>query len=519
MRRKFRVLWEHMLGGAPSPGSGGTPHLQSINTSETDLTLGEDTSNEALPSFRRGSRARSRSKLQEAKGGLGEQMSFGYSYNSWGADSDERNLSQRSLDELNLTTLPPSPKEASSLVDKTLNGDDDDNSNDVEERLVMPDKDMSEDTDVDEVSFASEQELQAQQEKSSESSYATLTFGSELMVFAPPQRRFLFIFPERWERWLAPFDDFLIEYCQKPRGLFFTYLSLLITAMTTIEISIAVPMVLYVAGWDGLGTEFTWLALMTTLTSQIPKRFLWRFRPYMVGRAELRRKDETSSFPSRAVTCGLVYGYGICYAYLYHNHTLNIRWWMPLLVLALILLSSFARINLGVHYPSDCVGGILQGVIICLLGTLLWQADLVGCASCRNNSCYGEGDKRIMWDTMGRANWWVFALTAFGLILLIFASIVKPIEFWVKCDRVFGMLFPCILFQITFLCPGAHNGHSALPPPHWPPDWYSYLYGIAFALLFTGLGVLNGGRWPYLSACFFFASNFAAILWWRLFIT
>lgn len=57
--------------------------------------------------------------------------------------------------------------------------------------------------------------------------------------------------------------------------------------ITTIEISIAIPMVLYATGWDGLATALTYLAITTTFTSQIPKRFVWRFRPYMVGRAEL----------------------------------------------------------------------------------------------------------------------------------------------------------------------------------------------------------------------------------------
>jgi hypothetical protein len=52
-----------------------------------------------------------------------------------------------------------------------------------------------------------------------------------------------------------------------------------------IETGIATPFVLYVLGFDGLATELSYLMLLLALFSQIPKRFLWRYRPYMVGRA------------------------------------------------------------------------------------------------------------------------------------------------------------------------------------------------------------------------------------------
>ena len=63
-----------------------------------------------------------------------------------------------------------------------------------------------------------------------------------------------------------------------------------------------------------------------------PESHLFRFRPYVVGRAEGRRKDATSSFPSRAVTCGVVYSYGLCWCIAVYT-TGTVEWWMPLVVL------------------------------------------------------------------------------------------------------------------------------------------------------------------------------------------
>lgn len=73
------------------------------------------------------------------------------------------------------------------------------------------------------------------------------------------------------------------------------------------------------------------------------------------------RSSSTSSFPSRAVCCSVVYGFAICYAYCYFTDEGQVVWWwMPELIIVMFLLASFARIYLGVHYPSDCVFGALQ---------------------------------------------------------------------------------------------------------------------------------------------------------------
>ena len=49
--------------------------------------------------------------------------------------------------------------------------------------------------------------------------------------------------------------------------------------MVAIEISMALPFALFMLGEDGIAIEFCYFALMLCIVSQIPKRFIWRWRP------------------------------------------------------------------------------------------------------------------------------------------------------------------------------------------------------------------------------------------------
>ena len=61
--------------------------------------------------------------------------------------------------------------------------------------------------------------------------------------------------------------------------------------MVAIEISMALPFALFMLGEDGIAIEFCYFALMLCIVSQIPKRFIWRWRPWMVGRARKVRES------------------------------------------------------------------------------------------------------------------------------------------------------------------------------------------------------------------------------------
>ena len=84
--------------------------------------------------------------------------------------------------------------------------------------------------------------------------------------------------------------------------LHFAYPCCFFVVFTTIEFGIMLPFVLHGLGIDSLATLFTYIAVALGIIPQIPKRFIWRSRPYMVGRAIKLNKAGTSSFPSRAVT-------------------------------------------------------------------------------------------------------------------------------------------------------------------------------------------------------------------------
>jgi len=192
----------------------------------------------------------------------------------------------------------------------------------------------------------------------------------------------------------------------------------------------------------------------------------------------------SSSFPSRAVTCATVYSFLVSYAYIYdvENGILWITWWMPILIIVSVLLASFARINMGVHYPSDCIIGLFQGILVCVIGTMLWHADVVGCDSCFVSKCYSSNGSL---NVITRANWERITFVTMGVgvvvsFIIAIVSVVKPFDFWGKCDRVYGMLLPGMLFQITFLCRKASGTTLFVPPP---TPWYGYFYGIAFTAI------------------------------------
>ena len=110
-----------------------------------------------------------------------------------------------------------------------------------------------------------------------------------------------------------------------------------------LQCGVVSPFILYIFGWDDVATELTYLILVTAFCSQIPKRFVWRYRPYVVGRADGRRLDRTSSFPSRAVTCGVVYAYAVCRAVAHREGIEGFQWYMPVVMALFGLLAAFAR--------------------------------------------------------------------------------------------------------------------------------------------------------------------------------
>lgn len=205
----------------------------------------------------------------------------------------------------------------------------------------------------------------------------------------------------------------------------------------------------------------------------------------MVRRAAKVRRDATSSFPSRAVTCAVVYAFAVCYLLQEYWLGWGFAWWMPLLFVGSALLASLARVSLGVHYPSDCLLGVVQGGVIVALSLGAFHVDAIGCESCATGKCYSTaGATALRWATLwGRLNYLMLGLALGITALIAVAAIVRPLEFWVKADRIYGMLFPCLVFQLVFLCPKS-NGAS-LPQPTFPPPWFAFVFAGSTAILLT----------------------------------
>lgn len=109
---------------------------------------------------------------------------------------------------------------------------------------------------------------------------------------------------------------------------------------------------------------------MLGFISQIPKKFIFRPRPWMVKRARPIRRDKTSSFPSRAVVCAVVFSWLIAQSLAREEAVSTpvnpIILWLAILIVA--ALTAFARINVGAHYPSDTIFGFLLGCAILRVG-------------------------------------------------------------------------------------------------------------------------------------------------------
>eukprot|EP01100_Stratorugosa_tubuloviscum_P013568 TRINITY_DN6880_c0_g1_i1.p1 TRINITY_DN6880_c0_g1~~TRINITY_DN6880_c0_g1_i1.p1 ORF type:complete len:245 (-),score=54.94 TRINITY_DN6880_c0_g1_i1:588-1322(-) len=127
-----------------------------------------------------------------------------------------------------------------------------------------------------------------------------------------PRKPFMWDFPKKMDDFFLNFDDRIIYHTQKYESIFLKKLSLLITGLVAIEIIMILPFCLFLVGEDGIATYLSYLSLFTCLISQIPKRFSWRYRPFMIARAKKFSNEKTSSFPSRAVTCATVYSYACC---------------------------------------------------------------------------------------------------------------------------------------------------------------------------------------------------------------
>ncbi len=254
-------------------------------------------------------------------------------------------------------------------------------------------------------------------------------------------------YPAVLEDAFRKFDDTIIHVVQRFNQPVLHWFDQIMTFITCIEVGCFVPLFLFALGFDELAACILTLIVYTALVSQVPKRFLWRDRPYMQGRAVRRRKDETSSMPSRAVTCAVVYSLGGVLAAVETHPTLPVvAIAVPVLLLSVpfVLLTAAARVQLGVHFPSDCVFGVVQGLVIVVLSAVSFTSAAALCTVSHEDAA--------PFDVSTLPLLWIALLLGIGL-LLAFVALAPPLRFWPKAPHILGLLLPAVIYAATVHCP------------------------------------------------------------------
>lgn len=241
----------------------------------------------------------------------------------------------------------------------------------------------------------------------------------------------VFSFPLWAESLLQPLDDPLLAACQlKTKGIVKKF-SKFWTFVTALEAGLVWSIVLFAFGFQETSRLFTCVLFSLSVLSQIPKRFVWRPRPWMVFRAEGVRKDKTSSFPSRAAACSVVFPLLILAAYK-EIVGREARWWAAGLFLMVSIFSTgFARVNVGAHYPSDILGGLVMGLVVWRTGVLM--TDVLSVLNPMMRAVLPMEVRFVLATTL-----------SFG------ANMLCMEHFWAKCSFVFGILCAALTFDVTF---------------------------------------------------------------------
>lgn len=103
------------------------------------------------------------------------------------------------------------------------------------------------------------------------------------------------------------------------------------------------------------------------LNNFILKPIVNRTRPYELvdGLVLIGKKAKDASFPSGHTGASIASAVALC-------RQLKKRWSVPLVILALMI--AFSRLYIGIHYPTDVLAGLIDGIA---LGLMAWAIE--GC--------------------------------------------------------------------------------------------------------------------------------------------
>lgn len=330
-------------------------------------------------------------------------------------------------------------------------------------------------------------------------------------LFDADESRFVNSFPERWEEALSSFDDAVIARvqsseqpcCNSRRAT--VLLSMTITSATAIEFGLSIPVLLLsLQQYDREAIAALYVMLSMAFLTQIFKRFVWRDRPFAVGRAiALHSELKTSSFPSRAVVGGVVYASFVGALLSPYRDALPwgpSTWLSWLLVAGLAIGSSWSRIVLGVHYPSDCLCGAALGLVIFVIGVSGARLHYSSCGCHFDDADGGSGDDDVG-GSSDSENTWAAVVLVLGLFLSsgsVTAMAAPPINFWKKGTHAFSLLFSSLIFTLAFRCPRlTRSKRGSLPwglqdsyaDQYSPPSMLRRVAAVSFCVAVSALAM------------------------------
>eukprot|EP00168_Porphyra_purpurea_P008903 TRINITY_DN2154_c0_g1_i11.p2 TRINITY_DN2154_c0_g1~~TRINITY_DN2154_c0_g1_i11.p2 ORF type:complete len:452 (+),score=103.22 TRINITY_DN2154_c0_g1_i11:51-1358(+) len=325
------------------------------------------------------------------------------------------------------------------------------------------------------------------------------------------------------------------------------------------------------------GSPPPWFASASSANS--PKSSFGAAARGVSGRAVGLRRDSTSSFPSRAVVCAVVFPIVSLRAYAaeaayrsaaapfgalgsgvlapwrqaelaasaaaaavreasstgaargwplrllwrltpYGGSSLLAAFSSASLVSSFVLLTAWSRVHVGAHYPSDAGAGALFGALISSVGAWahgLWGRS--GCATASGACYYAPHAVSLTADTV-----WA-RLPYRGLAVAVVISYAVTLAsfkgFWVKCSYVYGLLFSCVTLRWMLLCPVGGSPASpavALPPlPVQSAGGHATVVAVFGALLAFGMATRGlRGVFRLINFTVTYFGSLVFIIAWRL---
>lgn len=159
------------------------------------------------------------------------------------------------------------------------------------------------------------------------------------------------------------FDDAIYNFLISRRSAALDKFFMFITKFGNTKTIILLVSIILIINRNKEGFTLTSLTLFSVSIMTILKPIIRRDRP-----SHLRLiKESNYSFPSgHAMISICVYGYLLYLAYTKINNKI-IKYLVSTTLFLLIILIGLSRIYLGVHYPSDIVGGYLLALIILII--------------------------------------------------------------------------------------------------------------------------------------------------------